>query len=313
VVDPILVGALLWLGDRLGGRAVDKLFDSAFDQPAGNARPELPAVRARRHDLTVAGAQGTSDVDITVRHHLARTRVPVILTFQKFQDSSTGTTFLMVLGDTAQVTLPRNDYLVTALIIDPPPTAAAKPTLHGLGWVRRWVAGNDTEKITITTAHPTDELVEKIGLKKPDGSLLFTIPPKPPPRTSANTTTPRIGTNYTPSRFVGGTRWQLGAPDAAEKPPFLSDKIRPLPEPKPELRRFFGTDRKLGTPDTFGKFRPLPKKTSDPAMCRAQSWVGDGQCEFVAGQDKLCGIHRKQVKNGSDVRDYVTGERILPT
>jgi hypothetical protein len=270
-------------------------------------------VRARRHDLTVAGAQGTSDVDFTVRHHLARTRVPVILTFQKFGDPSTGTTLPMVLGDTAQLTLPRNHYLVTALIIDLPTTPGAKPTLRGLGWVQPWVADNHTAAITIATAHPTDELVEKIGLKKPDGSMLFAIPPAPPPRTSANTTTPWIGAKPNPGRFVGVTRWQPGTPDAAEKPPFLSDKIRPLPEPKPELKRFFGTDRKLSTPDTADKFLPQPKRPSDWARCRAPAWVGYGQCEFVAGQDKLCGIHRKQVKNGSDVRDYVTGERILPT
>jgi hypothetical protein len=105
----------------------------------------------------------------------------------------------------------------------------------------------------------------------------------------------------------------VGAPDAAEKPPFLSDKIRPLPEPKPELKRFLGTDRKLSTPDIADKLLPQPKRPSDWARCRSGAWVGDGQCEFVAGQDKLCGIHRKQVKNGSDVRDYLTGERILPT
>lgn len=193
MVDPFLIGALVWLSERLAGRGVDWFFDSAFD------RPRLSVTQAKRHDLTVAGAQATSDVDFTVRHHLARTRVPVILTFQKFGDRSTGTTFPMVLGDTAQVTLPRDHYFVTALIVDLPTTQTAKPTLRGLGWAQPWVAGNHTATITIATQHPTDELVEKIGLKKPDGSVLFTLPPAPSPQTWPNTTTPSLRTSIGPT------------------------------------------------------------------------------------------------------------------
>lgn len=272
MVDPFLIGALVWLSERLAGRGVDRLFDSAFD------RPRLSVTQAKRHDLSVAGAQATSDVDLTVRHHLARTRVPVILTFQKFGDRSTGTTFPMVLGDTAQVTLPRDHYFITALIVDLPTTQMAKPTLRGLGWAQPWVAGNHTATITIATQHPTDELVEKIGLKKPDGSVLFTLPPAPSPQTWPNTTTPSLRTSIGPTWPASDT-W--GEPSALRPPP----------------RKIF----------------PLAETNSDPAMCRARALIGSKQCMHPADQDRLCVFHRNMLKSGSDVRDHVTGKRIRPT
>ncbi|MEQ0558757.1 hypothetical protein ABJI51_06730 [Amycolatopsis sp. NEAU-NG30] len=63
----------------------------------------------------------TSDVDIVVRH------VPpagewVLLTFQAtplMGGPTSGVLVPMLLGETAYLTLPRNDYLIGALVLDP--------------------------------------------------------------------------------------------------------------------------------------------------------------------------------------------------
>lgn len=121
------------------------------------------------------GAQGTSDVDIDIRHHVAAHRAPVILTFQKFGTNSGGATFPMVLGDTAHLTLRRDHYLIAALVVDLPCTPGARPTLQGVGWTREWVADNHVRNVAITTRHPTEELVAELGLTTSDGTCPFIL------------------------------------------------------------------------------------------------------------------------------------------
>ncbi|MFD8496260.1 hypothetical protein [Amycolatopsis sp. NPDC059657] len=298
MVDPILVGALIWLLDRIAGRGVDWLFDNAV----GRGRGALSAPQVKRHDLTSPGAQATSDVDFTVRHHLAQTRSPVILTFQKFSDKSTGITLPMVLGDTAHVTLPRNHYFVTALIVDLPKNSGDLPTLRGLGWAQPFIADNHTAKITIATQQPTDALVTKIGLKQQDGATPFLLPA--PPSTTAIqdffATDPK-------------KRFPLIGQQPAASPAF-----KPLKPQSPSLKDFLSRlDTPLEPPKRFtpvsprNKFVPQVPKKASPEMCRAKAWVGTGACAFLAHQDRLCKIHRDQILNGAKVFDHTTGQRIV--
>ncbi|WP_370947947.1 hypothetical protein AB5J62_10255 [Amycolatopsis sp. cg5] len=284
MVDPILVGALIWLLDRLAGRGVDWLFDNAVGR--GRAAPQL-----KRHDLTSPGAQATSDVDFTVRHHLAHVRSPVILTFQKFSDKSTGITLPMVLGDTAHVTLPRNHYFVTALIIDLPKNHGDLPVLRGLGWAQPFVADNHTAKITIATQAPTDALVTKIGLKQQDGTIPFILP--------------------TPPLSPVAQEWLA---NLSRKQATFPRKLTP-PAANPSLKKLID-ELNAQSPTAFPRVQPAkvtprkPKK-AEPIMCRAQSWLGTGRCGFLAHKDNLCKIHRDQILNGAEVLDHKTGKRIV--
>ncbi|GAB1514363.1 hypothetical protein [Actinophytocola sp. KF-1] len=175
MVDPVVTGALIWLARRVVDRGFDRIFDATFD-----ARQRQPAVTPRRHDLSVDGAQGTSDLDVDVRYHHFAGRMPVILTFQKFGTNSGGTTFPMVLGDTAHLTLRRDHYLVAALVVGLPDQAGAAPTLQGVGWTHEWVADNHVRTVAITTQHPTEQLVSDLGLVKSDGTCPFALAAPPP-------------------------------------------------------------------------------------------------------------------------------------
>ena len=170
MVDPLVSGALVWLGQRLLDKGFDRVLDAAFD----SLRP--PAVAPRRHDLSVNGAQGTSDLDVGIHFHGAESRSPVILTFQKFGTTAGGVTFPMVLGDTAHLTLRRDHYLVAALVVTLPSRSDARPTLRGVGWTHEWVADNHVREVAITTQHPTEALVKELGLMKGDGSCPFALP-----------------------------------------------------------------------------------------------------------------------------------------
>lgn len=303
MVDPILVGALIWLLDRIAGRGVDWLFDNAV----GRGRGTLAAPRVKRHDLTSPGAQATSDVDFTVRHHLAQTRSSVILTFQKFSDKSTGITLPMVLGDTAHVTLPRNHYFVTALIVDLPKNSGDLPTLRGLGGAQPFVADNHTAKIAIATQQPTDALITKIGLKRNDSTVPFLLP------AALGTTAIQDFFAATPKKRYPTIGQQPAASPAfkllkpqnpAPKTPSLKDLISRLDTPPEPPKRYTPVNPR-------NKFVPQTPKKASPQMCRAKAWVGTGACAFLAHQDRLCKIHRDQILNGAEVFDHTTGQRIV--
>ncbi|NUT96159.1 MAG: hypothetical protein HOY78_29440 [Saccharothrix sp.] len=164
-------GALLWLGQQIAAYGVNRLLDHVRDQ-------RQPA--ARRQDLSVAGGVPTSDVDVVVRHDQPWRGSPVILTFQPIDDNSGGITFPMALGDPAYLTLRRGHYLVTALVLYLPRQLGAMPTLRGLGWTQAWVADNHTKRIVVHTRWPTQELVNRLGLYRPDGAPVFLL--EEPPR-----------------------------------------------------------------------------------------------------------------------------------
>ncbi len=90
----------------------------------------------------------------------------------------------MLLGETAHLTLPRDDYLISALVLDPPAELGGKPVLH-------WVASSGTDRLTIATGTPTESLLRKLGLQAPDGTGPFELPP---PATAAPRPLPATGT-----------------------------------------------------------------------------------------------------------------------
>ncbi|MEU0791306.1 hypothetical protein ABZ342_14665 [Amycolatopsis sp. NPDC005961] len=187
----LFAAPLAWLGqkaaDVIVGQLVEKGVDRLTDRFGDSRRktvvvPETPAAPTR-HLL----GNVTSDIDIDVRHEPS-SRQWVLLTFQPTPpagERTSGTTVPMVLGETAHLTLHRGDYLIGALVLDPPEDLRGKPVLRGVGAVRHWVAGTDTDQLTIETTEPTTELLERLGLQMPDGSGPFRpAPPKAaaPPR-----------------------------------------------------------------------------------------------------------------------------------
>ncbi|MFF1608757.1 hypothetical protein ACFVYA_13325 [Amycolatopsis sp. NPDC058278] len=177
--EPITM-SLLWLGQAAGaaivGRLAERGMDRLLDGPRQVVVPPLPPrAEPRRHRL----GDVTSDLDITVRHTPAGRR-PVLLAFQtapREGERTAGVTVPMVLGETAHLTLPRDDYLISALVLDPPAELGGKPVLHGIGWVRHWVASSGTDRLTIATEVPRKKLLRKLGLQAPDGTSPFELPP----------------------------------------------------------------------------------------------------------------------------------------
>lgn len=276
MVDPVVTGALIWLVQRLLDKGFDRIFD-AFDSPKQAPSPfqpaQAPMVAPQRHDLSVDGAQGTSDVDIDVRHHPHALRAPVILTFQKFGTTSGGATFPMELGDTAHLTLRRDHYLIAALVMALPRTAGAKPTLRGVGWTQEWVAANQVRKVAIATQHPTAELVTELGLTKSDGSCPFILPPAPT-RTAA------------PNLTANAVRWKFDKENPFDKP-----RLTDARSPQTPLARFGG-----------GRFSAL--------TCRARTGLPNERCTSLVHADKLCLEHWRSVRNGHPLHDFQTGERL---
>lgn len=178
--------SLAWLGQKtidavvgqIAERGAERLVDR-FDRRHTVIVPDTPT----RHRL----GDVTSDVDIDVRH-LPPARQRVLLAFQLAPHSgerTAGVTVPMVLGETAHLTLPRGDYLITALVLDPPADPRGKPVLRGIGWVRHWAASTKTDRLTIETGAPTTTLLRQLGLLTPEGTGPFVLPvPKAaaPPR-----------------------------------------------------------------------------------------------------------------------------------
>ncbi|QFU90308.1 hypothetical protein [Amycolatopsis sp. YIM 10] len=277
MVEPMLVGTLVWLGQIIAARGIERLMDTAVDKFGDRQAGAAPAAPIRRHDLTAPGAQVSSDLDITVRHHRPGFRTPVILTVQKFGDRTSGTTLPMVLGDTAHLTLPRAHYLFAALVIDLPRHHGDKPTLRGLGWASLWLAANAATPLTIGTQHPTAELVDEIGLKQHDGSLVFTLPPAQPE-----------------------------APRLSPRAPGFAPRAVP-PTPTTEFFQQLFDQQPAHTP----RYQPRQSRQVDSTHCRARAWVGDKQCAFLPAEDGLCRIHRQQAGAGRDVLDHRTGQPII--
>ncbi|WP_410644633.1 hypothetical protein [Amycolatopsis sp. lyj-346] len=177
--EPITM-SLIWLGQAAGAAIVGRLAERGMDRLLDGPRqvvlpPVPPRAEPRRHRL----GDVTSDLDITVRHTPAG-RQPVLLALQtapRDGERTPGVTVPMVLGETSHLTLPRDDYLISALVLDQPAEFGGKPVLHGVGWIRHWAASSGTDRLTITTETPTEQLLRKLGLQAPDGASPFELPP----------------------------------------------------------------------------------------------------------------------------------------
>ena len=177
--DPASLGFLVVQGvitaaaGRLAERGVDRLLD-------GRRQPVVVPEPPKRHRL----GNVTSDVDIVVRHRPAGRRA-VLLAFQtatgwEETEVPQGATVPMLLGETAHLTLLRDDYVISALVLEPAVKVGGKPVLHGIGRIRHWVASNATEQLAITTNPPSPKTLKKLGLLKPDGTSPFELPPAQP-------------------------------------------------------------------------------------------------------------------------------------
>ncbi|MEU0535691.1 hypothetical protein [Amycolatopsis tolypomycina] len=176
MAEPITL-ALLWLGQTAGAAVIGRLAERGVDRLLDGPRQLVlpPVAEPRRHRL----GDVTSDLDITVRFGGLERR-PVLLALQtapREGERTAGVTVPMVLGETAHLTLPRDDYLISALVLDPPRDLGGKPVLYGIGWVRHWVASSRTDRLAITTEKPTENLLKKLGLQAADGTGPFDLAP----------------------------------------------------------------------------------------------------------------------------------------
>ncbi|SEF35627.1 hypothetical protein SAMN05421837_108219 [Amycolatopsis pretoriensis] len=182
----LFVAPLAWAGQkaadvfigRLAEKGADRLVDRFDDRRRKTVVVPEPPDAPPRHRL----GDVTSDIDIVVRH-LPSSGQRVLLTFQATPlagERTSGVIVPMLLGEAAHLTLPRGDYLIGALVLDPPPNSGGKPVLRGVGGVRHWVASNRTEQLTIRTAAPTPDLLGQLGLLRPDGAGPFQIAPQKP-------------------------------------------------------------------------------------------------------------------------------------
>ncbi|WP_037303549.1 hypothetical protein [Amycolatopsis orientalis] len=138
MVEPVIA----WVGQKLAEKALDRAMATDGRKP-------------RRHDLSVQGAEATSDLDITVKYVLPYCRgakAPVVLTLRRLDESAENLTLPMVLGETARVRLKRGRYRITAAILELSPRHDAAPTLHAFGAQLLWLGGNGTAKACIRPA-----------------------------------------------------------------------------------------------------------------------------------------------------------------
>ncbi|WET77798.1 hypothetical protein P3102_27490 [Amycolatopsis sp. QT-25] len=165
MVEPMIA----WMGQKLAEKALDRAVTT------GGRKPQ-------RHDLSVSGAEATSDLDITVKYtlpYLRGAKAPVVLTLRRLDHSAEDLTLPMVLGETARVRVKRGRYRITAAILELSPWLGAAPTLHAFGSQLLWLGGNGTAKACI---RPDPVIVRSagppppVGLSRP-GCLLCGVPP----------------------------------------------------------------------------------------------------------------------------------------
>ncbi|VVJ20116.1 Uncharacterised protein [Amycolatopsis camponoti] len=182
----LFVAPLAWLGqkaaDVIVGQLVEKGVDRLTDRFADPRRktvvvPQTPAAPTRH-------LRGNVTSDIVVRHVQAvgAADLPADPAGRRADVGHDGADGAR--RDRASDAA-RGDYLIGALVLDPPEDLRGKPVLRDVGAVRHWVAGTDTDQLTIETTEPTTELLERLGLQMPDGSGPFRPgPPKAaaPPR-----------------------------------------------------------------------------------------------------------------------------------
>ncbi|MBE1572987.1 hypothetical protein ACFORH_30300 [Amycolatopsis roodepoortensis] len=111
--------------------------------------------KTRRHDLSVEGAEPTSDLDLIVDYTLPYWRgakAPVEVILRRIEGSGANLVVRMVLRETARLRLRRGTYDITATVLElsPVPDGAAK--LHAVGTDRVWLGENRTRKVRIRPA-----------------------------------------------------------------------------------------------------------------------------------------------------------------
>ncbi|WP_372670585.1 hypothetical protein [Amycolatopsis kentuckyensis] len=213
----LFVAPLGWVLEKLVGRIAEKGADRVVDRLDDRWRRKTVDVpKPTRHRL----GDVTSDVDIVVRHVPASGQ-RVLLTFQVTPlagERTSGVIVPMLLDEAAHLTLPRGDYLIGALVFDPPAAFGGKPLLRGVGGIQHFVAGNRTDQLTIETAAPTTDLLEKLGLLTPDGSGPFrtALPKATVPQLSSPT---EILARLEALREQAARRPPVAQPKAVEAPP----------------------------------------------------------------------------------------------
>ncbi|MFI9456521.1 hypothetical protein [Amycolatopsis sp. NPDC052450] len=138
MVDAVIT----WIGQKFAEKALDRAVASG-----GRKR--------QRHDLSVQGAEATSDLDITVKYTLPYCRgakAPVVLTLRRVDRFTESLRLDMVLGETARVRLKRGRYEITAKIHELSPRLGPEPILHAVGSQLLWLGGNGTAKACIRPA-----------------------------------------------------------------------------------------------------------------------------------------------------------------
>lgn len=164
MVDPFVVGPFLgWAAGRVADRLFDRLLDRVFDGPRTWRTP---------------WDDGPDTLEITVGNHLRiQARTPVILTLQQAGDTSGGSVVSLMLGDTTRVSLPRGNYVGSAMIMDPARESGARPLLRGFGWSPVRIADRGPAQLVIPTHVPSVRQLSDVGLNQPDGTPLFRLPP----------------------------------------------------------------------------------------------------------------------------------------
>ncbi|MFI5563499.1 hypothetical protein ACIA2T_29810 [Amycolatopsis japonica] len=161
MVEPLIV----WIG-----KVVEKTFDRAM---TASDR------KTRRHDLSIEGAEATSDLDIIVKYTLPYWRgakAPVRLTLQRVDGYPETQILRMVLGETLRVRLKRGTYEITAWVVQLSPQLGQTETLHAVGWQRVWLGHNRTKKARL---RPAPVLVQAPGRVGPKRSGAKSGAPKP--------------------------------------------------------------------------------------------------------------------------------------
>lgn len=273
------IASLGWVGQKAVDTLVSKSVERGVDRFMDRQRqtvvvPAAPTAPARHRLGNV-----TSDVDIVVRSAFAERR-PVLPAFQTVPgrgERPRGVTVPTVLGEITHLTLPRDDYLISALVLDPPADFGDRPVVRGVGWIRSWVAGTATARLTIETTTPTTELLEKLGLRTPDGAG-----PVEPPKAAVVSQRP------------GPTR-------------------RPFPDVDIIIRAAEAVGRQAGAEaearQRSAEAEARRRPAADP-RCRATTSPAGPRCGSGASRNGLCVVHDAAVQLGEALYDYGTRQRI---
>ncbi|AGM08552.1 hypothetical protein [Amycolatopsis keratiniphila] len=163
MVEPVIA----WIGKKVVDSTADRLV-AAGDR------------KTRRHDLSVDGAEPTSDLDIIVDYTLPYWRgakAPVEVILRRIEGSAVNLIVRMVLKETARLRLKRGTYDITATVLELSPVRD-QATQHAVGRERVWLGHNRTKKVRI---RPVPVLVQAPKpARKTSAAPQHTLPDLPP-------------------------------------------------------------------------------------------------------------------------------------